>query len=102
MIGKIAVTQKRFRAGSGREIDDFVRHQPEIGRHPDRAEPERREHRPEHLLAILGMNQDAVALDDATRGKRCRKGGDQRVDLAPGPGFLAPDETNAPAATPCL
>ena len=97
MLGKIAVAQKRLGAGGGGEIGDLVRHQPEIGRHPDRAEPERREHRPEHLVAILGMDQDAVALDDAARGKRRRQRRDVAVDLAPGPGPLAPDEAGAVA-----
>ena len=67
MVGKIAVAKERLRAGGGGEIGDLVRHQAEIGRHPDRAEPERRKHRPEHLVAILGMHQDAVALGDAAR-----------------------------------
>ncbi len=97
MVGKVAVTQKRLGAGRGGEIGDLVRQQPEIGRHPDRAKPERSEHRPEHLVAILGMDQDAVALDDAARGKRRRQRRDQRVDFAPGPGPLAPDEANAVA-----
>ena len=73
VIGKIAVAEERLGAGRGREIGHLVRHQPEIGRHPDRAEPEGREHRPEHLVAILGMHQDAVALDDAARGERRRQ-----------------------------
>jgi hypothetical protein len=63
------VAQKRLGAGGGGEIGDLVRHQAEIGRHPDRAEPERREHRPEHLVAILGMHQQPVALGDAARGQ---------------------------------
>ena len=78
MIGEIAMTEKRLRAGCRAEISDFIRHQAEIGGHPDRAEPERREHRPEHLLAILGMHEDAVALGDAALGERRR----QRRDLA--------------------
>ena len=97
MIGKIAVAQKRLGAGGGGEISDLVRHQPEIGRHPDRAEPERGEHRPEHLVAILGMHQDAVALADAARGKRRRQRRDVPIDLAPGPGPIAPDEADAVA-----
>src|SRR5262249_290684 len=51
----------------------------------------------EHLLAILGMNEDAVALLDAARGQRRRERGHLIVDLAPGPGFLAPDEADAVA-----
>ena len=90
MIGKIAMTQKRLGAGGGREPGDLVRHQPEIGRHPDRAEPEGGEHRPEHLVAILGMHEDAVALADAARGQCRRQRRDQGVDLAPGPGPARP------------
>jgi hypothetical protein len=100
MIREIAVTQKRFCAGRARKIGDFIRHQPKIGRHPHRAQPERGKHRPEHLVAILGMNEDAVALCDAARGKRCRKRRDQGIDLAPGPGFFAPDESRAIAVPP--
>ena len=81
MVRKIAVAQKRLGAGRGGEPGDFVRHQPEIGRHPDRAEPEGREHRPEHLVAILGMHEDAVALADAARGQRRRQRRDLTVDL---------------------
>ena len=78
MIGKVAVAQERLGAGGGREIRHLVRHQPEIGGNPDRAEPEGCKHRPEHLVAILGMDQDAVALDDAACCERRR----QRRDTA--------------------
>ncbi len=94
MVGKIAVTQKGFGAGGGGEIGDLVRHQSKIGRHPDRAQTKGRKHRPEHLVAILGMNQDAVAPDNAARGQRCRKRRDVGVDLPPGPGFFGPDEAD--------
>jgi len=57
------MAQKRFRARGGGEIGDLIRHQAEIGRHPDRAQSKRCKHRPEHLVAILGMDQDAVTLD---------------------------------------
>ena len=99
MVGEIAVAQERLGAGGRREIGHLVRHQPEIGGNPDRAEPERREHRPEHLVAILGMHQDAVALDDAARGERRRQRGDAAVDLAPAPGPVAPDEARPVAVT---
>ena len=98
MIGKIAMAQKRLGAGSRREIGHLVRHQAEIGGHPDRAEPEGGEHREEHLLAILGMHEDAVALGDAARRKRGRQRRDLRVDLAPGPA-LSPQMN--PARSPC-
>ena len=97
VIRKIAMAQKSLRAGGGGEIGDLVRHQAEIGRHPDRAEPKGREHRPEHLVAIFGMHQDAVALGDAPRGEARRQRGDVAVDLAPGPGSVAPDEARAVA-----
>src|SRR5882762_1238404 len=97
MAGKIALAQERLGAGGGGEPGNLVRHQPEIGRHPDRAEPERREHRPEHLVAILGMDQDTVALDDAARGKRGCQRRNLAVDLAPGPGLLAPDKADTVA-----
>ncbi len=95
MIGKIAMTEERFRAGGGGEIGDLVRHQAEIGRHPDRPEPEGRKHRPEHLVAILGMHEDAVALGDPARRQRRRQRVDLRLDLAPGKAPLAPDEADA-------
>ncbi len=97
MLGKIAVTQKCFRARGGREIGDLVRHQPKIGRHPDRAQTKGRKHRPEHLVAIFRVHQDAVALGDAPRGQGCRQCRDTGVDLAPGPGFFGPDEADAVA-----
>jgi len=40
MVGEIAVAKKRLGAGGRGEIGDLVRHQAEIGGHPDRAEPE--------------------------------------------------------------
>ena len=55
--------------------------QPEIGRHPDRAEAEGGEHRFEDLVAVLGMHQDAVALADAARRQRRRQGGDPGIEL---------------------
>ena len=100
MLGKIAVAQKPLGAGGGGEIGDLIRHQAEIGRHPDHAEPERREHRPEHLVAILGMHQQPVALDDAALGQRRRQRRDGAVDLAPGPGPVAIDEARAVAMPP--
>lgn len=85
MIGKVAVAQEGLRAGRGRKIGDFVRHQAEVGRHPYRAQAKGGKHRPEHLLAILGMNEDAVALFDPARLERGRKRGDFVIDLAPAP-----------------
>ena len=97
MLREIAVAQKPLGAGGGGEIGDLVRHQAEIGRHPDHAEPERRKHRPEHLVAIFGMHQQPVALDEAAFGKRRRQRRDGAVDLAPGPGPVAVDEAGAVA-----
>ena len=97
VIRKVAMAQEGLGAGGAGEIGDLIRHQAEIGRHPHRAEPERREHRPEHLVAVFGMNQDAFALDYPTRGEA---GGERRhgsVDLAPSPGFVAPDEADTVA-----
>ena len=75
-VGKVAVAQERLGARRPRQVGDLVRHQAEIGWHPDRAEPEGGEHRPEHLVAILGMDQDTVTLDDAARRQRRRQRGD--------------------------
>jgi hypothetical protein len=55
----------------------LVRHQPEVGRHPDGAETEGCEHREEHLVAVLGMDEQPVALADAARLQRRR----QRRDM---------------------
>src|SRR5438445_7864805 len=41
------------------------------------------------------MHEDAVALDDAARGKGRRQRRDAGLDLAPGPGRPAPDEADA-------
>ena len=98
--GKSPWHRNAFAPEAVREIGHLVRHQAEIGGHPDRAEPERGEHRPEHLVAILGMHEDAVALGDAARGERRRQRRDLRIDLAPGPGSVAPDETGAIAMPP--
>src|SRR5438105_359899 len=43
------------------------------------------------------MHEDAIALADAARGKRCRQRRDAAVDLAPGPGSIAVDEADAVA-----
>src|SRR5260221_9108356 len=97
MFWKIAMAKERLGAGGGGKPGDLVGHQPEIGGHPDRAQPERGKHRPEHLVAIPGMNENAIALADAARGKRCRQCRDEVIDLAPGPGPVAPDEADTVA-----
>src|ERR1700694_3248649 len=94
MVRKIAMTKKRLGAGGRGEPGNLVRHQPEIGRHPYRAQPERSKHQPEHLAPILEMNKDATAPGDAARGKRRRQRRDEAIDLAPGPGPLAPDQAD--------
>ena len=43
------------------------------------------------------MHEHAVALGDAARGERRRERRHVGVDLAPGPGALAPDEAGAVA-----
>jgi hypothetical protein len=95
MVREVAVAEERLRAREGGEVGNLVRHQPEIGRHPHRAQPEGGEHRPEHLVAILGMDENPVALADAARGQPGREGRDGRVDLGPCPGAVAPDEAGA-------
>src|SRR5205814_5603082 len=50
-----------------------------------------------HLVAILRMHEDAVALDDAALSQRRRKRRGRGIDLAPGPGLVAPDEALAAA-----
>jgi hypothetical protein len=99
MIGKFAVAQKGLCAGSARKIGHFVRHQAEIGGHPHRAETKGGKHRPEHLLAILGMHEDTVVPSDAVRAKRGRERRDFGIDLAPVPGSISPDEAG-PVAKP--
>ena len=42
-----------WRRTTSARYDDLLGQQPEIRRHPDRAEPEGREHRPEHLGAVF-------------------------------------------------
>ena len=102
VIGKIAVAQERSGAGGGREPGHFVRHQAEVGRHPDRAQTKGCEHRPEHLVAVLRVDQDAVALADAARAQCRRQRRHRSIDLAPGPGPVAPDEALAVAMPPCV
>src|SRR5262245_46623121 len=43
------------------------------------------------------MDQNAVALDDTARSQPRRQRRDMAVDLAPGPGFVAPDKSGAVA-----
>src|SRR5258708_4638288 len=95
VVGKFAVAQKRLRAGGSGEISDLVRHQSKIGRDPDRAEAKGREHREEHLLAVLRMRQDTVAPADAARAERRGERRGRGIDFAPGPGSLAPDKACA-------
>jgi hypothetical protein len=46
------------------------------------------------------MNEDAVAFLDAALRKRGGKRRDGLIDLAPGPGFVGPDEARAIAMAP--
>ena len=82
------------------EIGDLTRRLPEVRRHPDRAEPEAGEHRLEHLVAVLGLHQDAVALPHAPGGQCRRHGVDPPVELGPGPGRVAPDEADLVPVAP--
>ena len=100
VFGKIAMADHRRGTARLAEIGDLVRRLAEIRRHPDRAEPEAREHRLEHLVAILGLHQDAVALLHAPRGQRRRHRVDAPVELGPGPGRIAPDEADLVPVAP--
>src|SRR6185312_13562352 len=100
MIGKIAMAEKRLGTGGLREISDLVRHEAKIGGNPDRTETEGRKHRPEHLVAVLGVNENAVAFDNTALGQGRRQRRGSGIDLTPGPRPVAPDEACAVAVTP--
>ena len=94
MVGKISAADHGGGAARFSEISDFIRRQTEIGRHPDRAEPKAGEHALEHLIAVFRLDEDAVALAYAARGKRCAHRVHAPVELRPGPAPLAPDQSN--------
>ena len=97
---KIAMTDHRRGAARLAEIGHLARRLPEVRRHPDRAEPEAGEHRLEHLVAVLGLHQDAVALLHASGGQCRRHRVDPSVELGPGPGRIPPDEADLVAVAP--
>jgi len=79
------------------QIGDLVRRLAEVRRNPHGAQAEAGEHRLEHLVAVLGLHQNAVAFRDAVGGERGRHGVHAPVDLGPGPSRVAPGERNLPA-----
>jgi len=99
MVRKFSAANHGGSAARFGEIGDFIRRQTKIGRHPDRAEPKAREHALEHLIAVLRLHQDAVALPYAARGKHHSHRVHATVELRPGPAPLAPDQSNLAGVT---
>ena len=97
---KIAVTDHRRGAARLGEIGHLARGLTVVRRHPDSTEPERGEHRLEHLVAVLGLHQDTVALLHASRGQGRRHGLHPSVELGPCPGIVPPDEADFTAIAP--
>ncbi len=101
MLGKARATDHAASAARLRQIGDLVGCLAIIGRYPHRADAEAGEHGFEHLVAVGGLNQHAVALrhaelGDEGRGHRV----DARLHLRPAPAPLAPDEADAIGITP--
>ena len=82
------------------EVGDLTRRLPKIRRHPDGADLEAREHGLEHLVAVLGLHENAVPLLDPLRSQRRCHGIDPPLQVSPCPAFLAPDEADLVPVTP--
>ena len=90
--GKAVVEDMHRGAGGLRQIGDLRRRQAEIGRHPDRADHPRREHRLQHGVGVARVQQDPVAVAHAARRQRGGRGLDPVAKRCPGPGGVAPDD----------
>jgi hypothetical protein len=101
VIGEGACADQPDRAACLGQVGHLVGGLPEVARHPDRAESEAREHRLEHLVAVGGLHQHAVALGDTEL--RCQRRGhrvDPAIELPPGPLLLTPDDGDAVGVAP--
>ena len=94
MVREVGVAEHERCAAGGSEVGDLRRGLPEIGGHPDRAEAEAGEHGLEHLVAVAGLDEDAVAFRDAADGEGRGHGVHAGVHLRPGPGGVAPGEAD--------
>ena len=65
--GKAALQIMADGAGGLRQVGDLVGGLAEVRRHVDRADAEAGEHRLEHLVAVLRLHEDAVALPTPKR-----------------------------------
>ena len=79
------------------KIGDLGRRLAKIGRDIDRTQPKAGKHRLDHLIAILGLHQNAIALADALRSQRRSERVNAPIDLCPAPLALAPDKTDLSA-----
>ena len=70
MLGERGIEDMHRRAGGLRQICHLRRRQPEIGRHPHRAQHPRREHRLEHRVGIARVQQHPIAMPHAARRQR--------------------------------
>jgi hypothetical protein len=94
VLGEIALADHCGGAARLRQIGDLARGLAEVGRHPDRAQAKAGEHRLEHLVAVLRLHQDALALGHPVGRQRGRHGSHPPVDLGPCPGRIAPSEAD--------
>ena len=91
VVGKLGLAEEQPWPRSAGQMDHLVRHEAEIGRDPHGAEPECREHGPEHLVAVLRVHEDAVALADAVRAMQgCGQPMRRSSSSRPRPRALAP------------
>ncbi len=74
------------------EIRHFRRRQPEIRRHPHRAEHPRCEHRLQHRIRVPRVQQHPIAMPHAMRSERTGRALNPAGKLRPGPHALAPDD----------
>ena len=96
MLREGGVADHQLGAARRGEIGDLVGRLTKIRRHIDRADAKTGEHRLEHLIAVLGLHQDAVALfDTEALDQRRRDRADPAVELGPSPGRVSPDEGRA-------
>ena len=94
VFGKVGMADHGGGAARLAEIGNLTRRLPEVRRHPDRADPEAGEHRLEHLVAVLGLHQDAITFLHASGDQCSRHRVDPPVKLGPGPGRIAPDKAD--------
>ena len=101
MVRELGPGQQSFGPGRGGEPGNIFRRLAEVGGHPDATEFPASEGGLEHLIAVGGLHQQAVALLQpiavAQGGCEC---GRPRLQFCPGPGYVTPDEADVVRMSP--